>query len=77
MKSLMKVLSLSAVALVFSLATLGCGGPDNEKTMMTNPDGTPSKVEGTQTPSSAEDYNSKTKVGGPAEGYTDRKKKKN
>jgi hypothetical protein len=75
MKSFTKVMCLSVLSLSFSLALAGCGGPDNEKTSMTNADGTPTKIEGAPSgPTSADQYNSASKVGGSAPGYGPKKK---
>jgi hypothetical protein len=74
MKSFTKVVCLAVLSLTFSLALAGCGGPDNEKTSLTNPDGTPTKIEGTPSPTSADQYNSSTKPGTLAPGYGQKKK---
>lgn len=55
MTFLKKAACVSGSAMVLSFVLAGCGGPDNEKTMQTTTDGTPTK---TVTSSGSGDYSS-------------------
>jgi len=62
MMSLTKHVRLSVISLGFAGLLAGCGGTDNEKGMMTNTDGTTSKVQGAGGGMSPDEYYKKTQA---------------
>jgi len=78
MMSLTKLVRLTVFSLGLATLLAGCGGTDNEKGMMTNTDGTTTKVEGGGGSTSPSDYMKKAKAESdtrstePAKGYPKR-----
>jgi len=63
MNNLMKAVRLAIIPVALCAFAAGCGGSDNDKTMMTNTDGTSTKVEGGGGgPSTADEYNKKAQA---------------